>query len=103
METDQLKLLARSVAPMEMAVADVSNMGLRVFIDAPGAISAVADVLEGARKAAKSAGRGPVQLCLMDPGLPGEVEVDLGLEFPVTPQIKGAIRSLEGVMEVEEI
>ena len=39
----------------------------------------------------------------MDPSLPGEVEVDLGVEFPVTPQIKSAIRSLEGVMEVEEI
>ena len=103
MEADQLKLLARSVAPIDLAVADVSNMGLRVFIDTASAIAAVADVLEGARTAAKAAGRGPVQLCLMDPGLPGEVEVDLGMEFPVTPQIKGAIRSLEGVMEVEEI
>ena len=78
-------------------------MGLRVFIDGPGAIQSVADVLDGARQAVKAAGKGPVQFCLMDPSLPGEVEVDLGREFPVTPQIKGAIRSLDGVMEVEEI
>jgi DNA polymerase-3 subunit alpha len=103
MESDQLKLLGRSVMPIETAVEDVSSMGLRVFIEAPHAIAAVSDVLEGARRAAKSAGRGPVQLCLMDPSLPGEVEVDLGMEFPVTPQIKGAIRSLAGVLEVEEI
>ena len=103
MEADQLKLLGRSVAPVDMAVADVGGVGLRVFIEAPQAIAAVASVLEGARTAAKSAGRGPVQLCLMDPALPGEVEVDLGMEFPVTPQIKGAIRSLGGVLEVEEI
>ncbi len=103
MESDQLKLLGRSVAPVEMAVADAANIGLRVFIDAPDAIDAVAAVLEGACTAAKSAGRGPVQLCLMDPALPGEVEVDLGAQFPVTPQIKGAIRSLGGVLEVEEI
>ena len=44
-----------------------------------------------------------MQLCLMDPTLPGEVEVDLCAEYPVTPKIKGAIRSLTGVMEVEEI
>jgi DNA polymerase-3 subunit alpha len=103
MESDQLKLLGRSVMPIETAVEDVSSMGLRVFIEAPHAIAAVSDVLEGARRAAKSAGRGPVQLCLLDPSLPGEVEVDLGMEFPVTPQIKGAIRSLAGVLEVEEI
>ncbi len=103
MESDQLKLLGRAVAPIDTAVADAGSMGLRVFINDAAAIAAVSDVLEGARKAARNAARGPVQLCLMDPGLPGEVEVDLGREFPVTPLIKGAIRSLGGVMEVEEI
>lgn len=103
MESDQLKLLGRSVGPIELAVADVGGMGLRIFIETPSAIAAVSEVLAGAQKAAKSAGKGPIHLCLMDPALPGEVEVDLGAEFPVTPQIKGAIRSLGGVLEVEEI
>ncbi len=103
MESDQLKLLARSVAPIDMAVADVGGIGLRIFVDQPGAIAAVASVLDGAAHAAKAAGRGPIQFCLMDASLPGEVEVDLGQEFPVTPQIKGAIKSLSGVLEVEEI
>jgi DNA polymerase-3 subunit alpha len=39
----------------------------------------------------------------MNPELPGEVDIDLGQDFPVTPQIKGAIKSLGGVLEVEEI
>ena len=39
----------------------------------------------------------------MDPGLPGEVEVDLGRDFAVNPQVKGAIKSLQGVLEVEDI
>jgi DNA polymerase-3 subunit alpha len=103
MESDQLKLLGRSVAPVDMAVADAGSIGLRVFVDAPEAVAAVAQVLEGARSAARAAGKGPIQLCLMDPSLPGEVEVDLGFEYPVTPQIKGAIRSLGGVLEVQEI
>jgi DNA polymerase-3 subunit alpha len=103
MEADQLKLLGRSVAPIDVVAADVGGMGLRVFIDTPDAVASVASVLEGAREAARTAGRGPVRLCLMDPGLPGEVEVDLGQDFLVNPQIKGAIKSLSGVLEVEEI
>ena len=103
MESDQLKLLGRAVAPIDAAVADAGGMGLRIFLEESKAIAAVAEVLNGARTAARAAGLGPVQLCLMDPDLPGEVEVDLGQEFPVTPQIKGAIRSLNGVLEVEEI
>ena len=103
LESDQLKLLGRGVVPIDTAVADAGGMGLRIFIETPSAIAAVSEVLEGARMAQKVPGKGPVHLCLMDPALPGEVEVDLCMEFPVTPQIKGAIRSLGGVLEVEEI
>ena len=103
LESDQLKLLGRGVVPIDTAVADAGGMGLRIFIETPAAIAAVSEVLAGARKAASVAGKGPVHLTLMDPALPGEVEVDLGAQFPVTPQIKGAIRSLGGVLEVEEI
>ena len=103
LESDQLKLLGRGVVPIDTAVAGAGGMGLRIFIETPSAIAAVSEVLEGARKAQKVPGKGPVHLCLMDPALPGEVEVDLCMEFPVTPQIKGAIRSLGGVLEVEEI
>jgi DNA polymerase-3 subunit alpha len=39
----------------------------------------------------------------MGEGLPGEVEIDAGRDFPVTPQIKGAIKSLAGVVQVEEV
>lgn len=103
MEADQLKLLGRSVAPIDTVVADVGSMGLRIFVDAPSALSLVASVLEGAAQAAKGAGRGPVTVCLMDDSLPGEVEMDLGAEFPVTPQVKGAIKSLSGVVEVQDL
>ncbi|MDG1470442.1 MAG: DNA polymerase III subunit alpha [Ascidiaceihabitans sp.] len=103
LESDQLKLLGRSIVPIDTVVADVGGMGLKIFVEDAGAIAAVASVLEGAATAAKAAGRGPVQLCLMDAGLPGEVEIDLGQDFPVNPQIKGAIKSLMGVLEVEDL
>ena len=43
-----------------------------------------------------------MQLCVMAGDL-GEVELDLGDDFPVTPQIKGAIKSLGGVVDVQDI
>ncbi|MGJ8544730.1 MAG: DNA polymerase III subunit alpha [Sulfitobacter sp.] len=103
MESDQLKLLGRSVAPVDAVVADVGGAGLRVFVNEAQAISAVSTVLEGARASAKGVGRGPVQFCLMDPSLPGEVEVELGQDYPVTPQVRGAIKSLVGVLDVQEL
>ena len=103
MESDQLKLLGRSVAAIDTVVSDLDGMGLRIFVDEASALSSVASVLEGAQRAIKSAGRGPITVCLMDDKLPGEVEMDLGAEFPVTPQIKGAIKSLSGVVEVQDM
>ena len=103
MESDQLKLLARSVSPIDVAVADAGSSGLRVFIEEEGAITTVATVLQNAARDKVRGGRGPVYFCLMGHGLPGEVEIDLGQEFPVNPQIKGALRSLGGVLEVEEV
>ncbi|MWD26340.1 DNA polymerase III subunit alpha [Aquicoccus sp. SCR17] len=103
MESDQLKLLGRSVAPADVAVADVGAMGLRIFVEEEAAIASVASVLARAREEVKQGGRGPITLCLMDPGLPGEVEIDTGGNYPVNPQIKGALRSLTGVVEVQEV
>jgi DNA polymerase-3 subunit alpha len=103
MEADQLKLLGRSVAPIDNAVADAGSSGLRVFLDAPDAIPSVATILDNAIKDGVKGGRGPVYFCLMGADLPGEVEIDLGQDFPVNPHIKGALRSLNGVIEVEEV
>ena len=102
-EADQLKLLARSVGPIDAAVADAGNSSLRVYVTEPAAVATVATVLEEARAAAKNASRGEVLMYLRDAGLPGDVELDLGQYFPINPQIKGAIKSLDGVEDVEEI
>jgi DNA polymerase-3 subunit alpha len=94
----------RGVAPVESLVAQAGVTGFRVFLESPGAIEMVATILEDAQAAARgTATKGPVQLCLMDPALPGEVEMDLGQEFVLTPQIKGALKSIDGVMSVEEL
>lgn len=99
MESDQLKLLARGVQPIDNVVSDVGSMGLKVYVDVAEAIPAVASVLS--RAEARS--RGPVTFCLLDPTLPGEVEISLEQDFPVNMQIKSAVKSLTGVVMVEEI
>lgn len=103
MEADQLKLLGRSVGPADSLVAEAGATGLQIYVDEAQAVPTVAKVLEDAASAAKGAARGPVQFMLLDPSLPGDIEMELGREFPINPQIKGAIKSLEGVMTVEEI
>ena len=103
LEADQLKLLARSVAPIDTAVADAGTSGLKIFVNDMCAIDTVSNVLESAAQVARSAGKGPVLLCLLDTALPGEVEIELGNSFALNPQIRGAIKSLEGVMAVEDI
>ena len=102
MESEQLKLLARGVQPIDAVVADAGSMGLKVFLSEPQAASSVAGLLERAKNESKVQGRGPVQFCLIAPDLPGEVDLTLPNEFPINPQIKGAIKSLPGVLQVEE-
>ncbi|WP_417837799.1 DNA polymerase III subunit alpha [Tritonibacter scottomollicae] len=103
MESDQLKLLMRSAGPVDSAIADAGRSSLRVYLESAAAVATVATVLEDAKKAARNASPGEIYVYLQDPNLPGDVEMDLGQMFPINPQIKGALKSLEGVMDVEEI
>jgi DNA polymerase-3 subunit alpha len=101
-EGDQLRLTGRAVQPIDEVVQG-AGAGLRVFVQAEEALPAVASVLAQAREAARRAKGGPVTLLLLDPSLPGEVEIDVGDGWPVTPQVRRALRSLPGVLEVEEV
>ena len=103
MESDQLKLLGRSVAPIDVAVAGVGQTALKIYVEAQSAVPNIASVLTRAQETVKQGAKGPVTLCLLGGDLPGDVEIDLGRDYPVNPQIKGALKSLEGVMEVEEV
>jgi DNA polymerase-3 subunit alpha len=102
MEAEQLKLLGRSVMLADMAVANAGSSGLRVFLGDVAAISTVSDILQGAIRDNVKGGRGPVTFTIDDIEL-GEIDVELETQFPVNPQIKGALRSLGGVIEVQEI
>ncbi len=102
MESDQLKLLGRAVMPVDAAAAQGGPSGMRIFVDTEMALSQIASVLGRAAEQLPKAPRAPIVLRLAAPGLPGEVEMDLSERFPVTPEIKGAVKSLDGVLAVED-
>jgi len=101
MEADQLKLLARSITPVDGIVADAGGMGLRVFVDQEQAILSVKSVLD--KMATGKLAKGPIEFCVSERDTGTETTISAGLEYPLTPQIKGAIKSLGGVVLVEDI
>jgi hypothetical protein len=81
-------------------ISNVDAEGMRIFVNDENAISSVASVLDQSKDQVKLGAKGPIYLRLINSSLPGEVEIDLGESFPINPQIRGAIKSLNGVVEV---
>jgi DNA polymerase-3 subunit alpha len=103
LEGETLKLLARAAQPIDTVAADAGSAGLRIHVDTAGAVGSVAGLLTRMAEEVKTRARGSVSFCIADRTTGAEVEVATGREFPVNPQIKGAIKSLAGVVLVEEV
>ncbi len=102
-EGDELRLLAKAAQPIDLAVANAASTGLRIFVDdAAAAPSLAARLGSVARDAAGARRRGPVNLVLMHPELPGEVEIALPDPYPMSPQVIAALKSAQGVVHIEE-
>jgi len=94
--------VARSVAPLDGVVADAGDMSVRVFIDAPEGAISVKALLDRYRDDAAVKGRGELRIAPI--GVPvGEVDIELGDGWPMTPEIKSALKSLPGVAAVEDV
>ncbi len=100
LEADQLKFLARSAQPVDTVVADAGGDGLRIHIADAGAVQSVKALLGQIENAPA---RGPILFCVRDPESGHEYDITAGGDFPVGPRIKGALKSVGGVLEVEEV
>ncbi|PPB79909.1 DNA polymerase-3 subunit alpha [Albidovulum inexpectatum] len=98
----QFDPVGRSVAPMEAMIADVSA-GLRIHLQDETAVGSVASLLSRMSEEGRIRSRGPIRFCVLDPRTGAEIELDAGEEWPVNPQIKGAIKAIPGVALVEDI
>ena len=101
LEGDTLKLLARAAQPIDSVAADAGTSGLRIHIGAAAAVASVAALFE--RMGGGVRARGPITFCIADPETGREIDIAAGADFPVNPQIKGALKSLQGVVMVEDL
>jgi len=103
MEAEQLKLLARGIAPIDSVAAGAGGMGLKVFVDDTAAIFSVKSLLARMAESKPTRSRGPLAFCVANADTGEEYDIMLGTDFALNPQIKGAIKSLSGVLMVEDI
>jgi DNA polymerase-3 subunit alpha len=99
----QFDPVARSAAEMEQAIADAGTAGLRVHIEAVEAARSVRDLLDHMVEEGKIRSRAPVSFCILDRDTGGEIEIEAGETFPVNPEVRRAIKAMQGVLMVEEI
>jgi DNA polymerase-3 subunit alpha len=102
MEADTLKLLCRGVQPIDGVVADAGATGLRIYVEDARAISSVAGLLANL-KGGHPRARGPVLFCVADAQSGQEYDIRIGDGFAITPQVKGAVKAMGGVLTVEEV
>ncbi len=101
-EGETIKMLAQGAAPIDQVTADAGASGLNIHVEQPDAIPSIAALLARLGAEGKVRSRGPVHFTVLDPASGNRFMLRAG-EFPVNPQVKGAIRSLRGVAQVEEV
>ena len=100
----QFDPIARSVAPID-GIVDAASAGLNVMIDDAGVVPMIQSVLERYKGDKSIRARGEVLLTALAVPLNDttqDVAVSIGEDWPVSPQIKGALKSLPGVVLVED-
>ncbi|MEC9196282.1 MAG: DNA polymerase III subunit alpha [Pseudomonadota bacterium] len=107
LESEQLKLLARGVAPLDTIAADVTgNSGLEIFLREAEAVPAISELLESLKSKGKRMAEGHIFVNLIGvniDGAPHEVRIYLGANFAISPQVMGALKSMNGIWDVQEL
>jgi len=97
------RLMLRSVQTVEEVIAGAAASGLTVFVEDAAAMPSIRSRLgQGARLARARRGEGPVHLVIALSETDQEVEVALPGNYPVGPEIKGALKAVPGVADVRE-
>jgi DNA polymerase-3 subunit alpha len=94
-EEESVRLLAQSITPLDTAVA-ASAAGLRVWVTDEAAVEPLAAIVGREKK-----GRGKVQVVV--PLGAREAHIDLPQGYMISPATRQAIKSIPGIMHVEEV
>jgi len=102
-EGEVIKMLCQGASPIDTVAADAGGSGLLIHLETPEAVPSIAALFERIAAEGKVRARGPVTFSVYDPERRCRYQIGAGRDFPVNPQVKGAIRSLRGVVQVEEV
>ncbi len=94
-EDESVRLLATSITPLDNAVA-ASAAGLKVWVTDEAAVQPLASVV-----AREKQGRGRVQVVV--PMGAREAQISLPQTYMISPATRQAIKSIPGIMHVEEV
>ena len=98
LEGETLKLLARAAQPIDQVAAEAGAQSLRIHLNRAEAVPSIAGLL------ANVEGRSRAQITLCVPDDQGcEIDLVLPKPFAVTPQIRGAIKAMQGVVLIEDM
>ena len=103
MEAEQLKLLARSITPIDEIATGGGGGEIAITIEEPSAAVSVANLLAKVRQEARRPGKDVVYIRPFSRDMDTECEIKVGEDFVINPQIKSALKSLGGVLTVEDI
>ncbi len=93
-EGEDIKLRLQGLELLDKAAASIVQ-GIQIFVRDGAPIESIA-------KRLASGGKAPARLTLILEG-GREVEIELGSKFAITPQVKGAIKAIHGVVEVLDL
>jgi len=100
---DELRLTAKALRSVEEVTAN-AIAGFKVFLNVSESISGVKKTLETAKKRSDKtkARQGQVNLVLLLDQVGQEVELELPERVPITPALKGALKAVPGVVDVQD-
>ncbi len=93
-EGEEIKLRLQTLESLDKAAAAVVQ-GVQIFVRDASAIDSIAKRLQ-------AGGKAPARLILLlENGR--EVDIGLGTKFQITPHVKGAIKAIQGVVDVQDL
>ncbi|MHA1566833.1 MAG: DNA polymerase III subunit alpha [Alphaproteobacteria bacterium] len=97
LDDDQVKLNGQRVALLEEAAADTA-MGMQIWLGDPGSLKSLKGLIER-----EAMGKGKGKVSIVVPTEDQEIQIALKGGFKCGPEIQAAIRSLTGIVEVQEL
>jgi DNA polymerase III subunit alpha len=94
LDGEEIKLRLQGLEVLDKAAASIIQ-GIEIFVRDAKSLDSIAKRLE-------PGGRAPARLTLILEG-GREVQIGLGTKFAITPQVKGAIKAIAGVVDVQDL